>query len=79
MLASVKDVALELSNNQSEACDFCWEITQLDTAKVGKWYVRAAMRLDTTIVYDAFDRTQFLIGNNKEVAATAGWVKDPNA
>ena len=78
-MPEVLHVCLVFGDDQRKAGDFGGEIAQFDAAKVGERDVAFALRFATALVDLVFDMAQFFVGDDEEVAAAAGGVKDADA
>src|SRR5690606_6944851 len=74
----VQHIALVLGDDQRKAGDLRREVAQLDPPKIGKRNFRLSIRFATTPVDLGLDGTHFLVGNDQEIARTAGWIEDPD-
>ena len=78
-LPEVLHVCLVFGDDQREAGDFGGEIAQFDAAKVSERDVAFALCFATALVDLVFDMAQLFVGDDEEVAAAAGGVKDADA
>ena len=78
-LPKVLHVCLVFGDDQREAGDFGGEIAQFDAAKVSERDVAFALCFATALVDLVFDMAQLFVGDDEEVAAAAGGVKDADA
>ena len=78
LLTAIEHVTLELGDDQREACDLCRKVAQLDAAKVGERDVAVAFAFATSLVYLGLDLAHLLVGDDEEIARSAGRIEHPD-
>ncbi|MCY1223677.1 hypothetical protein D9M72_358130 [compost metagenome] len=78
-MAAVKNVALELSDDERQPCDLGRKVAQFYAAKVGQRDLGAHVPLISAPVYLCLDCAHLLISDHQKVTATARWVKHADA
>ena len=78
LLSAIGHVALILGDDQRQPRDLGGKVAQLDPSEVGDRNFRAPVGLVSPFVDLGLDGTHFLVGDDKEVARSAGRVENPD-